>query len=254
MITSITKKKIFYTVLFLIAAIITTTVVKKNGELKKPVIGMMNGWHPFMTFNAEKNRFEGFDIDVVKELEKELGIQFEIRDLGSLDSLFIALEQGSIDIIMSGLDITNKRKEKYHMIRYAGAHSNTISYVSKKEIYDITNSSICIEGGCSISDVPATLGIKKIIYTSSLSEMIMNIEYEKTDGIIVENHVAETILQSKPLWYTKKIEVPEEFRIDGMGILLKKNNTTLAPLLEKAIKKLRIQNIIQKLESKWNIV
>jgi ABC-type amino acid transport substrate-binding protein len=248
------KNIIIVSVFLLIVSGLYNYINKKTLIKKKIVAGVMNGWYPFMFIN-NKNEYDGFDVDIIKALEKELNRDIEIRDLGSLDSLFIALQQGSIDMVLSGLDITEIRKNTYNMIYYAGFPCDTITLLYKnKPLNDsILPCSVCVEGGSAVEKLPFSLNISSSILASSLSEMILQLEYEKVDSLILENHVAETVKELKPLWYSKKIKRPDNFCIEGMGIAIEKNNKQLSLLVKQGIKKLRELGVIEKFEKKWNI-
>jgi ABC-type amino acid transport substrate-binding protein len=212
----------------------------------------MNGWYPFMTIN-EHNEYEGFDVDVVKELEKIIKKQIIIKDLGSLDSLFIALEQGSIDMIFSGLDITDIRDKKYSMIYYTGKPTTTISLVYKHNPTKALPDSICVEGGCSADTIPEILGIKNIVLSSSLSDMLLQLQYEKVEALLLENHVAQTLQSTNNDLIIVEIERPTGYCIKGMGIVIRKNNTELTKTIKMTIKQLRENGTMKILENEWNI-
>ena len=91
-------------------------------------IGVMSGWYPYCDYN-KNNNLEGFDIDIIKEIEKIINKKIIIKDLGSLSSLFLALKSKKIDAVFSALDITNERKKNYNMIRYTGPDNKNICLV-----------------------------------------------------------------------------------------------------------------------------
>ena len=92
------------------------------------VVGMMSGWAPFMTINNQGN-FEGFDVDIAQAIAQKMGKKLVIKDLGSLAPTFIALDQGKIDMIMSGLDITQARLQKMTMIPYTGQDVRAFTFL-----------------------------------------------------------------------------------------------------------------------------
>src|ERR1700688_234699 len=87
--------------------VLVSQITKK--EENQLVVGMMRGWAPFMTINGA-GEYEGFDVDVAQEIAKRMDKELIVQDLGSLASCFVALDQKRVDVIMSGLDITEKRR------------------------------------------------------------------------------------------------------------------------------------------------
>lgn len=57
------------------------------------------------------DRFEGFDIDLGKEIGKELGVRTEWVNI-NWDGIFAALQTGKFDLVMSDVVITDKRKQE----------------------------------------------------------------------------------------------------------------------------------------------
>ena len=83
------------------------------------IVGTAAQYAPWVSIN-EQGEYEGFDIDVAQALAKTMGKTLVIKDLGSMASLFMALEQGSIDVIMWGMSITKERLQRVNMVRYSG--------------------------------------------------------------------------------------------------------------------------------------
>ena len=135
-----------------------TYFIRNSTKISSPsdtlVIGMMSGWPPYMSIDKQGN-YVGFDVDIAKALGKKLGKKLEIKDVGSLATLFLSLEQGKIDMIFSGLDITQERQKRMTMIPYAG-EDTTSMYVlfynqvpqgiaSLEDLAQKPNTIVCIE-------------------------------------------------------------------------------------------------------------
>ena len=183
------KLKYLFACPFLIITFLTIkTLIKKAKPEKTLTIGMMSGWAPFMTINSEGN-YEGFDVDLAQEIGKQLKINIEIKDMGTLSATFIAMEQGKIDCIMSGLDITKARLDKMQMIPYTGETIKSFSMIfwnkiptNIKTIYDFKtypNATICVEPGSSIEKFLDQFNFINQKAFSKTEEMILDIKYNK---------------------------------------------------------------------------
>lgn len=64
--------------------------------------------NPPWEFKNENNEFEGFEVDVVREVANRLGWEVEIQDLG-FQALFAATSSGRIDAAISSITVTNER-------------------------------------------------------------------------------------------------------------------------------------------------
>src|SRR5207249_4261464 len=81
--------------------IVFKNISPSKSKIDALVIGTAAGYAPFVSINKQ-GEYEGFDIDVAQALTKKMGKKLVLKDLGSMTSLFMALEQGSIDAIIWG--------------------------------------------------------------------------------------------------------------------------------------------------------
>lgn len=78
-------------------------VIKRN----KLIVGMEVEFFPFEYSNPQGEPV-GFDVDIARLAAKELGVQFEIKDM-EFTGLIPALQSGKVDMIISGMTRTLER-------------------------------------------------------------------------------------------------------------------------------------------------
>ncbi|NPA95283.1 MAG: transporter substrate-binding domain-containing protein [Thermodesulfobacteria bacterium] len=89
------------------------------------------GHYPPFTVKDSKGQFMGFDIDLANILAQQLGAKLELKQM-TLNELFSALQNGSIDLALAGITITPKRNLK---VAFLGPYYVTgQSILGKKEI------------------------------------------------------------------------------------------------------------------------
>ncbi|GIW73384.1 MAG: hypothetical protein KatS3mg102_2926 [Planctomycetota bacterium] len=76
-------------------------------ERKKLIVGMEVEFWPFEYDDGHGNP-TGFDVDLARELARELGVELELRDL-EWTGLIPSLLEGKIDLIISGMTATLER-------------------------------------------------------------------------------------------------------------------------------------------------
>lgn len=223
-------------------------------------IGMMSGWAPFMNRN-EEGKFEGFDVDIAQKIADHLGKKLLIVDAGSLASLFLMLEQGSIDMAMSGLDITHQRKQKYDMIPYYGEAARHFYILHKsdklRKAATITDS---LDGTLTIAAEPASAQSRflegfsfiEIKPLESIAHMIMDVNFHKSDGMIVEEGVMKRITKQDPSLEVIKLDLPTEFIVEGMGVALKRGNNQTAQIAT-IIDELKAAGELQQASVTWGL-
>jgi arginine transport system substrate-binding protein len=225
-------------------------------------IGMMSGWAPFMTVN-KKGEFEGFDVDVALELAKRLGKKSMISDLGALSSLFVALDRRKIDIILSGLDITQERLKKINMTSYLG--NNTQEYVllfyknipenisCLEDLRNYPNAEIVVEPGVSTEKYLASFNYINKKSLASLVDRVLDLQYGKSLAMLVEPQIAKQLMAKNSELKSLLVPLPPEFQIYGMGIATNKQNRELADQVEAAISAMKNDGTLKKLEQKWQL-
>lgn len=221
-------------------------------------IGMMNGWPPYMSINNH-GKMKGFDVDVVRELAKVTNKKIEIQDLGSLGALFMALGEGKVNAIMSGLDITEKRKKMYDFVLYRQEKIEEVVVISHSELVvdNLKNRSslpVGIESGTSWENALDQYGIPNRASLPSIADLVLQLQNKKLDAIIVDKIQYRRIAPLINDFFVLKIAIPESFVIDGVGIVIKKDNAELKGLLQEGIKTLYDNGVIRDLEKKWGLI
>src|SRR5699024_7806990 len=81
-----------------------------NGDKDGYTVATDNYYAPFEFINEETDELEGFDVDLIKALADEAGIEIEIEQL-EFDGIVAGLGSGKFDIGIAGMTITEEREE-----------------------------------------------------------------------------------------------------------------------------------------------
>jgi ABC-type amino acid transport substrate-binding protein len=223
-------------------------------------VGVMSCYVPFAVVNQEGD-LEGFDIDVAREIAMRLGRTLVLKDM-SLAALLIALQQGKVDLVLSGLSITKARSAAMTMIQYQGqaiAAFPLVFYkqvpVAIKTIEDIKNypdAVICVEPGSSEEEFLAeqypSFVLKRL---SMMSEIIMDLKYGKSLAAVLDPDILPTLKEQNPDLVWLWISLPKEYQIPGNGIALDKKNSALADAVKEIVATLKTEGFLAKLEQQW---
>ena len=74
-------------------------------------VGSLTVYAPFEYVNSQNGEYEGFDMDLIREIGRRKGFDVQIISM-TLDGLVPALVSGNIDAAVSALTITPERAEK----------------------------------------------------------------------------------------------------------------------------------------------
>lgn len=231
-------------------------------EQEEIVVGMMSGYAPFMVINT-KNDYEGFDIDVAKHLADKLGKKLVIKDM-SLAALFLSLEQGRIDCIISGLAITQGRKHEFNMIHYQGdsvrhlplAFWKTIPHgiSTFDDLKKFNNPTICVEAGSSMEGILKNFPAATPRLMERYVDMILDVQYGKSFGVLLEPSTVGKLKDMFPNLVSINLPLPEQLIIEGNGIAVKRSNSKLAQKIEIIINDMKRDGTIATFERAWKMV
>jgi polar amino acid transport system substrate-binding protein len=85
--------------------------------------------NPPWEFKNEQDEFEGFEVDMIREIADRLGMELAISDLG-FQALFAATSSGRIDVAISTITITNERLENQSFTQ--GYYDADLSLVTRQ--------------------------------------------------------------------------------------------------------------------------
>ena len=96
--------------------------IKESGKL---VVGLSADYAPyeFHVIEDGQDKIVGFDVSLAEEIADELDVELEIKEM-DFDALITALPAGKIDLIISGMNPTEKRKKAvdFSEIYYTANH------------------------------------------------------------------------------------------------------------------------------------
>jgi polar amino acid transport system substrate-binding protein len=121
----------------------------------KLVVGSYPANPPWENKN-KTGEFEGFEVDLIKEIGKRLGLDVEISDYG-FQALFAATSSGRIDAAISSITITKERLKNQAFTQ--GYVDSDIALVSRK---DSKVKSLTDAKGATLGAISASVGEKWI--------------------------------------------------------------------------------------------
>lgn len=208
-------KKIMKLVLVLIAVLTMAACGGNKEEEKVIVVGTAPNFVPFEYMEGDE--IVGFDMDLLKEVEKESGLKFKVVGM-DFSGLLPALQTKKIDMIMSGMSVTEDRKKN---VNFTKAYFNVSQVImigdGSEDIEDesgISGKKIGVVMGTT-SDTLADgfteklAGVEAIKY-NKLHEAVLSLQAEKIDMIILDYQQAVKTVEKneglKLVAYTLKSE------------------------------------------------
>ncbi len=217
-----------------------------------------SGYAPYEVRNTD-GELEGFDIDLVELVAKELGyseVKWEDIDF---DALIGAVNTGKGDMVAAGLSPTPDRAEGAELSDvYYSSDEETANFVLTlkdgeiKKTEDIKDKTVGVQVGtiqeAAVNEIKddynLTLDPRK-----SYGDMVQEIKNKRIDLVVVEKAIADEYIATNPELAYFQLEA--EGNSTGNCFAFKKGNTELKDDVNKAIQTLKDNGEIDKLVAKW---
>lgn len=221
----------------------TSKVLKIGAEMTFP---------PF-EFQEEGNKeYVGFDMDLARAVAKQMGCEPQIQNIG-FDGLIPALEAGNIDIVVSGMSITEERKNKVTFSK--PYYKSGLSIVVKndnttiKNFKDLEGKTIAVQIGTTGAAEAKKIKDAKVREYNSNSEAYMELKIGGVDAVVNDLPVNEYYMAKSGDKNAKILS--EVMNAEEYGMAVIKKNTELAGKVNNALDELKKNGEYEKIYMKW---
>ena len=219
---------------------------KKEDQL---VLATEAGFAPYEFY--QDGEIVGVDIDIAKEIAKELDKKLVIKDV-SFDFLINEVKSGKADFAAAGISITDERKKQ---IDFTDEYttSNQVVIVRKdskiKSFSELPNKKIAVQLG-TVADLyvsdnyPDATLVQHKKYLSAVEDVKAN----KVDCLIMDELPAKEIVKENT-----ELKIMDGILFqDRYGMIVKKGNDKLRKQINRVLKKLIEDGTIDQLVLKYS--
>ena len=223
-----------------------------SAQTKELVVGSSATYRPF-AYESPSKEILGYDIDIIKAVAQKAGLNIRIVNT-PWTGIFAALNNGDIDIVISGVTINDKRRQSYDF---------TAPYFEARQLIAVPQSS-------SVKGLKDLAGKKVGVVTGSTADDIASREFGKTnpdirrfestpvvlaelangglDAAIGDNGViAFRTQEHKHLKTVADPSFPKEY----FGIVVKQGNKALLDKLNAGLTAIKSDGTYATLYRKW---
>ncbi len=224
---------------------------KKTAEAQAVLKIGTNPTYVPLEYTDENGNYKGFELDIAQAVAKELGMKPEIKSI-KFDGLIPALQTDQIDMIASGMVMTEERQKKISFVPFF--ESGLSIMVNKNDdtihsIADLKGKRIAVQMASTGADVAHTIEGAAVRDFDHTPEALLELKQGGADAVILGTIVAKYYLATTKDSDAKMVEEPVRTQIIGLGI--KKENTELKAKVEQALQKLKDSGEYQKLHDKY---
>ncbi|ASW42343.1 MAG: transporter substrate-binding domain-containing protein [Clostridiales bacterium] len=220
--------------------------IKERGTL---VVGLSADYAPYEFHIMEngEDKIVGFDVDIAKEIAKDLGVELEIKDM-KFDTLISALPNNKVDLVISGMSPDEERKKAvdFSDIYYTAEHGAIVRAkdVEKyKSFADLNGKKVGAQMGSIQADLATeTIENVEMQLLSNVNDLVVSLKGEKIEALVCELPVAEMIVKNNPELAIINETIKDE--AGGSAIALKKNSPKLLEEVNKTIKRIQDEGLL----------
>ncbi len=215
--------------------------------------------------SLENGEYVGFDIDLINAIAAELDMEVEFENM-EFDAVLAAVTSGSSNVGLSGLTITEERKEAvdfttpYHkvgQVLIVRADDDVFTGTTKEELdAQLVGKTVAacsgytgqlyIEGEEPFAKIE-NLTAKIYDNPTTAAEDLKN---EKVDAFILDDAVAENLVKE----HTSLKVIDIALTVEEYAMAVKKGDTKLLEKLNSALKTLQESGKLDELKAKWELV
>lgn len=234
------------------ALIVFVTIVPAAAQSRPLVVGSSATYPPF-AYETPAGEIVGFDVDIIRAIAAKRGLTLRIVNT-PFTGIFAALNNGDIDLIVSGVTINERRRQSYDF---------TLPYFEARQL-------IAVHRDSPVRSLQDLAGRKVGVVTGSTGDDIASRAFGKTsanirrfdttplviaelaahgvDAAIGDNGViAYRVQERKDLTTVSDPSFPREY----FGIVVKQGNTALRDSLNAGLQAIIADGTYARIHRQW---
>jgi arginine/lysine/histidine transporter system substrate-binding protein len=215
----------------------TIDKIKKSGKI---VLGTSPDYPPYEFINSKKE-IVGFDIEIAKQIAKDLGVKLEIKDM-EFKGLLAALQAGSVDFVLAGMtpDEDRKKSVDFSQVYYTAVQTIVVRAEDKDKIKttdDLKGKKLGVQKGTIQEDIAKEqVAGAEAKALGKITDLVLAVKSKNLDAAIIEGPVAKAYVNANKDLVISEIKLKVEEA--GSAVALKKGNEELVKSIDKTLDKL----------------
>ncbi len=220
-------------------------------------VGEEVGYPPFEDFAEDGTTPIGFDVDIINEIGRRLGLKVNIINT-SFDGIFAGIDN-NYDVVCSACTITDKRKQSmlfstpyisnYQAVILKAGDTRTISNFN-----DLDGMTIALQKETTsdelISDYKSTGTIDiEIVANEKVLSCFTQLDNGEVDAVVVDSTVADGYLAKNPDKYIYAYK--DEAEAESFGIAIGKDNEALKKVIDEVLADMEADGFIKDTLEYW---
>ncbi len=257
-------KKLIPMLVILVAVVILGCAQQQETEKAKIklveegylTVGSDIAYPPFEYTDKDTGEYVGFDIDLMKEVAKRMGLEVKFVNT-AWDGIIPGLLAHKYDVICSAMTITEERAKQVDFSDpYFEARQVIITRAddtSINDVEDLAGKVVAVQQGTTGDFAAQKLveeGIQfEIKRFEGTPEALMAVQKGDADAAIIDNFVAYIAAKENPTIY--RVVESDKFAPEYYGIAVNKDNPALLEKINEVLKEIKEDGTYDKIYNKW---
>ncbi len=233
----------------------TATLAQANTRDKVLHVGCEGAFAPF-TYIDDAGKITGFDIDLIRQLGKDMGYKVEVQ-VYPFDGLIPALLTDSIDVIISGFTISEERAKKVDFSDpyYLCGLTYLVKDEDKSKFTDYTKldgQDVCVQiGTTGAMFVQKHLKKAKIKQFNSPPETYLELGNGGCKAVVNDMPVNDFFLAKHKASGISSMHIDRDVDKEYYGIAVNKNHPEMLKVMNEGLKKVQQDGSFAKISNIW---
>jgi polar amino acid transport system substrate-binding protein len=234
------------------AGLLALAALGAQAQNRELVVGSSATYRPF-AYESPTKEIVGYDVDMIKAVAAKAGLQIKIVNT-PWTGIFAALNNGDVDLVISGVTINDKRKQSYDFTapyfearQLIAVHKDSTA----KGLKDLAGKKVGVVTGSTADDTASREFGKTnpdIRRFESTPVVIAELAGGGLDAAIGDNGViAFRVQEHKQLKTVNDPSFPKEF----FGIVVKQGNKALLDKLNAGLAAVKADGSYAQIYKKW---
>ncbi len=218
-------------------------------------VGCEPTFAPFEFKDSKSGQYEGFDMDLIREMGRRAGHDVQIVSMG-FDALIPALAAKTLDVVASGVTITEERAQKVdftapYYVAGQGLLVRTADKAKYTDLKSLKGKTIAVQIGTTGAEMAARVPGAKVKAFNATSEAFMDLRMKGSDAVLLDKPVIGYFMVVKPSAAKGMTLQPAVFEAESFGFAVRKDSPKLLGELNAALKAMREDGTYGKIYGKW---
>lgn len=215
-------------------------------------VGSSIDFAPFEFQDETQKEYQGFDMDLIRAIGKEMGCEVEIQNLG-FDGLIPALQGKNIDVAISGVTINDERKQNVLFSDpYYQAGLTMVVRSDEQAIHkfaDLKGKKVAVQIGTTSAEEAKKIEGVQVKELNTPADCFMELKAGGVDAVINDRPVNDYYIVKNGAQGVKALD--ERLTAEDYGIAVGKDNKELQEKINAALKKIKENGEYDKIYAKW---